>query len=238
MTPTLTQLSAWFDEFNHSVFNDTLPKVKITFNNTRRQLGQFYWGRGRGIGIKISLFWERTEEQYRNCLLHEMCHLYCYNCGWIGEGHGDRWKNIANYAYRKTGLYIQRCEDINGWVPAGEANQNKLEAVKAKRLAPAIILDLDYGDHHFLVKTTKKVLQSNDSTNWDCKIKTSAKSYRVVLSDAPLFVRYQTSRSIHRGYRYSTKEYELTAKPHLDKGIEVDDLRKLFQGHYDCLGIR
>lgn len=78
----------------------------------------------------------------------------------------------------------------------------------------------------------------NDTTDWDCKIKTSAKSYRVVLSDAPLFVRYQASRSIRRGYRYNTKEYELTAKPHLDKGIEVDDLRKLFQGHYDCLGIR
>ena len=238
MTPTLTQMKIWFDEFNHDVFNGTLPKVKITLNNTRRQLGQFYWGGGRGIGIKISLFWDRTEEQYRNTLLHEMCHLYCYNRGWIREHHGSRWQNIADYAYRKTGLLIQRCEDTTGWVPAGAANKEKLNAVEAKRLAPSIILDLDYGDHHFLVKTTRKVLQSNDSTNWNCEIKTSAKSYRVVLSDAPLFTHYQTSRSIHRGYRYNTKEYELTVKPLLDKGIDVDNLRKLFQGHYNCLGIR
>ena len=228
MTPTLTQMNVWFDEFNHIVFKDTLPKVKITFTNTRRQLGQFYWGNGRGVGIKISLFWDRTEDQFRNCLLHEMCHLYCYNQGWIREGHGSRWKAIADYAYLKTGLHIQRCENTRDWVPADQDGLSKA----------AIILDLDYGDHHFLVKTTKKVLQSNNSTNWDCKIRTSAKSYRVVLTDAPIFACYQTSRSIRRGYRYNTKEYELTVKPHLDRGIEVENLRELFQGHYDCLGIR
>ena len=138
MTPTLTQMQTWFDEFNTKVFKDELPKVKISFNNTRRQLGQFYWGPTRGIGIKISLFYDRTEEQFRNCLLHEMCHLFCYNRGWVNEGHGNHWKTIADYAYRKTGLYIQRCEDIKGWVPAGAANQKKLDAVKKKKNSPAV----------------------------------------------------------------------------------------------------
>ena len=138
MTPTLTQMQTWFDEFNTKVFKDELPKVKISFNNTRRQLGQFYWGPTRGIGIKISLFYDRTEEQFRNCLLHEMCHLFCYNRGWIHEGHGDRWKTIAGHAYCETGLNIQRCEDIKGWVPAGAANQKKLDAVKKKKNSPAV----------------------------------------------------------------------------------------------------
>ena len=44
MTPTLTQVTEWFAEFNRSVFNEQLPSVRIRFNNTRRQLGQFYWG--------------------------------------------------------------------------------------------------------------------------------------------------------------------------------------------------
>jgi predicted SprT family Zn-dependent metalloprotease len=118
MKPTIEQMTAWFDEFNNSVFCGELPRVKITFNNTRRQLGQFHWGAGRGLGIKISLFWDRTGDQYRNCLLHEMCHLYCYNRGWLHEGHGIRWKRIADYASRQTGLQIQRCEDIAGWVPS------------------------------------------------------------------------------------------------------------------------
>lgn len=68
MTPTLTQVTEWFAEFNRSVFNEQLPSVRIRFNNTRCQLGQFYWGNGRGIGIKISLYWDRTEEQFRRCL--------------------------------------------------------------------------------------------------------------------------------------------------------------------------
>lgn len=237
MTPTLTQMQTWFKEFNEQVFRNELPTVKISFNNTRRQLGQFYWGNGRGIGIKISLFWDRNEEQYRNCLLHEMCHLYCYHQGWLHEGHGSRWKQVAAYATRKTGLKIQRCENIQGWEVAS-GNEEKMQTVKAKKEAPAVLVDLDYGKYHFVVKTTTKVLQSNDSTDWDCKLKTSAKSWRVVISDAPLFRRYQTSRSIHRGYRYEPFEYEKNIKPLLDKGIEVDSLRALFQGHYDCLGIR
>lgn len=236
MTPTITQMQTWFKEFNTTVFNNELPTVKITFNNTRRQLGQFYWGNGRGIGIKISLFWDRNEEQYRNCLLHEMCHLYCYDRGWIHEGHGSRWKQIAAYATRKTGLHIQRCENITGWEVAS-GNEEKMQAVKAKKDAPAVLLDLDYGKYHFVVKTTRKVLQSNDSTDFNCNIKTSAKSWRVVISDAPLFKRYQTSRSIHRGYRYDPFQYEKDIKPLLDKGIEVESLQALFRGHYNCLGI-
>ena len=35
MTPTITQMQTWFDEFNKQVFNDTLPNVKITFTNRK-----------------------------------------------------------------------------------------------------------------------------------------------------------------------------------------------------------
>ena len=120
MRPTILQMYQWFDEINEQVFCGEMPRVRITFTNTRRQLGQFYWGGGRGIGIKISLYYDRTEEQYRNSLLHEMCHLYCYNRGWIHEHHGERWKMIAAYATRVTGLLIQRCEDITGWKVSDE----------------------------------------------------------------------------------------------------------------------
>ena len=42
MKPTLTQMSKWFDEFNTLVFSGKLPKVKITFTNTRNQLGRSF----------------------------------------------------------------------------------------------------------------------------------------------------------------------------------------------------
>ena len=241
MKPTIKQLNTWFEEFNGVVFDNKLPKVPFTLTNTRHQLGQFYWGPTRGIGIKISLFWERTKEQYRNTLLHEMCHLYCYKQGWIHEGHGSRWKAIADKAYRLTGLYIQRCENAKDWKPAA-GNEAKLEAVKAKRNAPAIIVDIEYGSYHFIVKTTKKVI-------WDASdgnvIKEFSQSWSkgkvagIYICDTKRALGWQCSRSLHRGYKFPNWEYNKDIKPMLDKGIKVDNLRKLCHwGEYDCLGVR
>lgn len=236
MKPTLTQMNTWFDEFNALVFSDKLPKVKITFNNTYRQLGQFYWGPTRGIGIKISLFYDRTKEQYRNCLLHEMCHLYCYQQGWVHEGHGERWKAIANRAYRITGLYIQRTENAKDFKVA-ENNTAKAQAVKAKKTAPAILVDLEYDTYHFIVKTTKKVL-------WDASDGNTLKVYAnrvkgIYICDDNRVLNWQNSRSLHRGYKFGMWDYEHNIKPILDKGIKVDNLRKLcWWGEYDCLGVR
>lgn len=236
MKVTTKQLQTWFDEFNAAVFDNKLPKVPFTLTNTRHQLGQFYWGPRRGIGIKISLFWDRTKEQYRNCLLHEMCHLYCYQQGWVREGHGPRWKSIANKAYRITGLYIQRCENASGW-KAAAGNEAKLEAVKAKKNAPAIIVDLEYDTYHFIVKTTKKVL-------WDASDGNTLRLYAnrvkgIYICDDNRVLNWQNSRSMHRGYKFGTWDYEHNIKPILEKGIKVDNLRKLCRwGEYDCLGVR
>ena len=236
MKPTITKMQTWFDEFNKSVFDNKLPKVPIKFNNTYRQLGQFYWGAGRGIGIKISLYYDRTEEQYRNCLLHEMCHLYCYKQGWVHEGHGPRWKAIANKAYRITGLYIQRCENARDWKVA-DKNKAHAAARKEKKNAPAIVVDIDYGTYHFIVKTTKKVIWDGSDGN---QIKLGAgKVAGVYICDDKRALGWQNSRSLRRGYKFGFLEYTNEIKPILDKGIKVDNLRKLcFWGEYDCLGVR
>lgn len=237
MKPTLTQMQKWFDEFNKSVFEGKLPKVPIKFNNTYRQLGQFYWGRGRGIGIKISLYYDRTEEQYRNCLLHEMCHLYCHKQGWVREGHGPKWKAVAAKAYKITGLYIQRCENAKGWKVSKE-NEQKAKAVKAKRNAPALIVDIDYGSYHFLVKTTKKVVWDASDGN-QIKGFYSGKVAGIYICDNPRMIGWQNSRSLHRGYKFPNYQYAKDIKPMLDKAIKVENLRKVcFWGEYDSLGIR
>ena len=235
MKPTLTQLNKWFDEFNKAVFNDKLPKVKITFTNTRRQLGQFYWGPTRGIGIKISTFYDRNEEGFRNTLLHEMCHLYCYKQGWVHEGHGENWKRIADKAYRITGLYIQRTQTDETFVPRGAENKAKLKAVKAKKNAPAILVDIDYGAYHFIVKTTKKVI-------WDASDGNIIKGKNVsgvYISTDKRALGWQNSRSLHRGYKFGFLDYNNSIKPILDKAIKVDNLRKLcWWGEYDKMGVR
>lgn len=236
MKPTIAKMQSWFDEFNKAVFENKLPKVTIKFNNTYRQLGQFYWGPTRGIGIKISLYYDRNEEQYRNCLLHEMCHLYCYEQGWKHEGHGPRWKAIANKAYRITGLYIQRCE-VGFNCEVAEKNKAHAKARKEKKNAPAIIVDMNYDTYHFLVKTTKKVL-------WDSSDGNVIKGYEkrvcgIYICDDKRALGWQNSRSMHRGYKFGFLEYTNQIKPMLDKAIKVDNLRKLcWWGEYDRLGVQ
>lgn len=237
MVPTVKDVQTWFNDFNKSVFRNELPTVKITIANTRHQLGQFYWGNGRGIGIKVSGYYDAPVDDLRNTTLHEMCHLYCYCKGWLHEGHGPRWKRVAAYATRITGLDITRRHDI-GKYKVVEKNMEKHEAVQQKKNAPAILLDLEYNGHHFIVKTTKKVRMSNESTDMNSNVRTTAKSYRVFISDAPLFTRWQSNRSIHRGYKYENWRYEKELKPLFDKAIEVVELRELFLGGYDYLGIR
>ena len=237
MIPTVKDIQTWFNEFNESVFNNELPKVKMTITNTRRQLGQFYWGSGRGIGIKVTAYYDAPVDDLRNTVLHEMCHLYCYWKGWLGEHHGKRWQKVAAYATKKTGLEITRVHDISEYKVA-KKNEERHEKVLAKKNAPALLLDLEYDTYHFVVKLTTKTLQSCDSTDHNCKVRTNAKSYRVVISDSDKFKNWQTSRSIHRGYRYNTWEYDHNLRSILDKGIQVDNLRDLFWGQYDCLGIK
>lgn len=237
MTPTLTQIQTWFNEFNQQVFDNKLPKLPIKITNNRRQLGQFYWGNGRGIGIKISTYYDMPVDMFRNTVLHEMCHLYCYTKGYIREHHGNNWKAIAAYATRVTGLDISRCADISGIKPASK-NVEKQKAVEAKKVVPTIIVDLDFGDHHFIVKTTKKVLMSNDSTDMNCNLRTGAKNWTVYICSGNDFKNYQSSRSIRRGYRYENNEFELKMKPKLEKGIKVKNIRNIFIGRYDNLGVR
>lgn len=237
MTPTLAELRTWFDEFNQSVFDNRLPYLRLKLTNNRRQLGQFHWGGNEGLCIKISTYWNYpTINEVRNVLLHEMCHYYCWWRGFKEEHHGKNWKAVARMATIKTGLQITRLADIRGWNVA-EKNEGREAVRKEKMEAPAIIVDLAWDGYHFLIKTTKNVLKSEDTTDMDWKLRTSAKSAKVYISDNNKFKGYQTSRSIHRGYRYLDWEYERTIKPILDKSIEVTDLRALCLGDYDFLGI-
>lgn len=229
-------LYQWFKEYNHLIFYGELSLVPITLNNTRRQLGQFYYGKGsdgRGKGIKISTYYDRPEDEYRNTLVHEMCHLWCYKKGWIGEHHGKHWKAIAERASRITGLPIQRVHyGAEDWEVASK-NKGREKAIKAKKEAPSLLVVLEYPTYYFVVKTTANVLMKDDSTTWDCKLRTSAK-WKVYISDDAFFKKYQPSRSIHRGYKYGFLEYQNKVAPKLKGAKEVNDLGKLFRGGYDA----
>ena len=110
ITITKELLSDWFKKFNRLYFNGEIkrePSYIIT--NHKSDYGQFSpstWA------IKISTAFVRSERNYINTFLHEMCHLYVREkYGSHVQAHGYEWKEIANAVTRRTeGKYgvIQR----------------------------------------------------------------------------------------------------------------------------------
>lgn len=217
MTLSKDQFLAWFDEFNTLVFQDELPRVRIDFSNTRRLLGKFYWGSSGGIGIKISLYYDQTEDQYRCTLLHEMCHLYCYRMGWLHEGHGARWKKVAAYASKMTGLDVKRTADV-GELEVADRNKAKHDALLRKKSGPWIVLDYKHSGYHFIVKTTKAVLRP-----W-AKALDKNPDIAAYLVDDPFMREFSTSRSVNRGVKFDNGDYGKKVLPVLEKSVKIDSI--------------
>jgi len=222
MQVTISQLTAWFNEFKGIVFDNDMPKVRFILTNTRTQLGRAT-RRGNDYSIKITNYYDRTATQFRNTLLHEMCHIWCYYKGYRDDHHtGYHWQQITDKAYRLTGLLITRtCSDK--LVPS-EANKAKAQAIEARKTAPAIIVDFDYGTHHFLVKTTKKVVW--DASDGRVIIGYSRPKISVYVSDA--FPNWQSSRSLNRGYKYGVFDYERKVQPLLEKARKVENISEVW----------
>ena len=236
MQVTISQLKNWFNEFKGVVFDNDMPAVNFVITNTRTALGRAI-RRGTQYTIKVTNFYDRTTTQFRNTLLHEMCHIWCYYKGYRDDHHtGYHWRQITDKAYRLTGLLITRtCSDT--LVPA-KHNEAKMQAIEAKKKAPALIVDFGYGSYHFLVKTTKKVIW-DASDGKEIRGYSNARSKTVYVCDSPTFANWQSSRSLNRGYKYGNTDYANKIKPSLEKGIKVDNLREVcFWGELDSLGVR
>ena len=112
MTLTTTLLTQWYNQFNHTFFNDELPhtNINICVSKTKRALGscqmQFFGGKKT---IKVSQYYKRTEIEYQTTLIHEMIHLY-ESIKYGVMSHGKFFKNMAKQIYTQSnGVYdIQR----------------------------------------------------------------------------------------------------------------------------------
>lgn len=77
-------LKAWFTELNDMFFGGELPVPQLKTGNSRTVLGtmscrttrhHLLWQRTE-YTIRISNYYERSEDEFRNVLLHEMIHYY------------------------------------------------------------------------------------------------------------------------------------------------------------------
>lgn len=84
MQVTTELLNIWFDELNRELFNSELPVPRLATGNSRTMLGSMrcktkrtrLFKRRSEHTIRISNYYEMSEDDFRNVLLHEMIHYY------------------------------------------------------------------------------------------------------------------------------------------------------------------
>ena len=154
MTITTTLLTQWYNQFNHTFFNDELPhtNINICVSKTKRALGscqmQLFGGKKT---IKVSQYYKRTEIEYQATLIHEMIHLYEY-IKFRTMSHGKFFKNMAKQIYTQSnGLYnIQRTSNT----------QYEVNEVCNKPITQPIVLFQDSNYNDSAIYPTKPLLKA------------------------------------------------------------------------------
>ena len=137
MTLTISYISEKFEKYNNLYFNGSLKTPKFKISNSKRALGtlcisrrlNFYGGYTKEHTISISKYYDRTEKQYDNTLIHEMIHLYISQNDIIDNGSHGRHFKAECARINKYGWDLSRTTDTSGWKLSEEAQKrldNKL----------------------------------------------------------------------------------------------------------------
>lgn len=132
-----------FNEWNKRAFNNELPTPTFEVMTTKSMLGQYSWKKRNNSvchKIRISNYYDRTENGFTNTIVHEMLHYYIrFKNIKDTSSHGRIWKQMAkdlNKRFRT--LQIQRCSELQGSV-----SENVLER---KRTAKKRIVAIGMGN--------------------------------------------------------------------------------------------
>lgn len=109
-----------FNEFNEEFFDGSLPQIKIIIGKSRKSYGLFHFSIDRTtkvktpIHISISGYFERSEKEYCQTLIHEMIHYYiAYNLLALDEdAHGKTFQSMMNVINAMQDKYVIRVHSI------------------------------------------------------------------------------------------------------------------------------
>lgn len=205
MKLTLQYIQKQFGLFNAAYFDMELPEPRFEIVNTRTKLGQFrckrrrkWFGRGylaTDCAICMSRFYEMSERDYQNVLLHEMIHYYIAHHGVADTApHGRTFIRMMN-----------RLNAEYGWDISVRADTRQLKAAGENRSGARIVLALAThdGQRYF------SVVHPNYRSRIDSLISKSptvtACEWFVTTND--YFSSFTKSRSL-RGRRTGRKEFE------------------------------
>ena len=118
MQATTDFLYQVFDTYNKRCFNSQLKHPRIILYNAKRQLGQFSQT-GPTPTIKVSNYYDRSEADYIDTMVHEMIHYYIAsnhlqdNCA-----HGKLFRTLMKKINEQEHLHISVRTSSSQWQPA------------------------------------------------------------------------------------------------------------------------
>lgn len=104
-----------YHEFNRSIFNGTLPEVRLTISNAKTRLGYLKfkmltpWQKPKAehFTLAVSRYYEVEQSELEDTLIHEMIHLYLH---WTGKNdetpHGPNFRTMMETVNRRHGRHI------------------------------------------------------------------------------------------------------------------------------------
>jgi len=131
MQVTKEHLKAWFDELNDQYFSGELPMPRLEVGNSRTRLGSMSCKWRRSLCnkrhydhcIRLSNYYDISEEAFRNVLLHEMIHYYISVKGLKDtSAHGAIFRRIMS-SLNAQGWHIE--VHGSGSLPIAERNSKK-----------------------------------------------------------------------------------------------------------------
>ena len=196
------ELEQWFQQFNHDYFHDKLPMPRLKRSKSKTRLGSFACRRKltwRGyqpvdFSIRISTYYQMTERQVQNVLLHEMIHYYiAYMRLRDTSAHGTVFRQLMDELNRK-GWEITVSTKTKGW-------ETTVPPVEKKRIVLA--MKTSDGKYFLSVVNPKYVSRLEQQIK---RVPTIVEHAWIESSD-DRFRNYPQVRSL-RGRRVSRSEYE------------------------------
>lgn len=204
MMPDKEKIAAWFDEFNNNYFESSLPMPRLSCGKSRTRLGTMSCKRRRtsrgwenyDYTIRLSTYYEQSEEQLRTVLLHEMIHYYIAYKGISDDApHGSAFRAMMHRLNARHGWHITVSSSCAKLQPATKETEGK----------PRLILAAETNDGRYMLS----VVNPDYCRRMNGMIKRTPQitNHAWYVSHDPFFATFPTVRSL-RGRLFSHDEYD------------------------------
>lgn len=216
MIATVNWIRTWFESFNQEYFDGKLPLPDIGTTHASTRLGQmsykraYRWGKMKYYDFKICIttYYDMTDQQAKNVLLHEMIH---YAIAYTGlkdtSAHGIIFRGMADNLNRKHGWDIHISTPTKGWKVNDaikvKREKNRIKNTENSPICLMLSIEMKDGKHYLSRVNPKFAYKLEQQISNIPKI---ASHQWHTTSEAGLFKEYPMVRSL-RGKRISKADF-------------------------------